>query len=178
MRTDDPVEQVRIAYADAYQIDNGYPHDARCLTFLPSRWLSADEAVEAVSCVGQYNAFTPDDTAAMLREVADLDPEARFLVAREGSPAVYVETDDPDGVEDILGPRSYDIEPSDAVAYADSKPDELGTIDVPGSTYSRERFREEGPDAAHWGCQHDEPPVEIDEWPEGDGRPIVRAWWD
>lgn len=178
MLDEDPVMQVRMAYADTG--GNPFHDDQRCLTFLTSRWMDLEEAIEALGVIGPYNAFDPGDVAEMLREIDGRVDGARFAVGREGSPAIYVEADDPDAVEDVFGPRRYEIDPEDRPdpddVFSPSHPDELGRYDTPGSSYSREKFAE-GEDA-HTMCLHDEPPVEVDEWVEGNGRPIVRAWWD
>lgn len=177
MKTDDPIRQTRIAYADANT--DGFGKDERCLSFLTSEWLTADRTREALQVIGQYNAFDPDPVGEMVSHIEDeIDPGALFAVGREGSPVVYVETDDPEAVIEFLGPVRYEAADYDRDdPFSSVHPDELGETEHVGSRITRERY-EEGDDDAHMMCRHDEPPVEVDEWAEAGDRPVVRAWWD
>lgn len=179
---DDLLEQVAIAYADAgpQRQSEAYDNDDRCLKFVTSGWFTSQEAVrEALSRIDSYNAFDDGRVMGMVKRAFQAD-DVRVAVAREGSPAIYLETDVPNQIVDIFGPTRYEADPD--LPFADVKPDELsysaeGDIDYRvGSNYARE------PDFdAHSMCRHDDgdEPVAVEDWatPNPD-RFVVRAWWD
>lgn len=140
-------EQVRQAYSDAY-----------CLHFLSSEFVDLKTAGEAVEFIGPYNRFDPETTREKFDEIAEVDPDALVAIGREGSPVLYIDTDEPEAVLEIF----------------DGYADELWEVDsenVGPSSYLE--------DGLHSWCDHSQPPV-----PEGaeasvsEGDSVVRAWFD
>lgn len=163
--------EIATAYADAGpQRDNDHhSNDMRCLSFLTSGWLTPDEAASAVELIGPYNAFDPDTVADMLDTVLENDPDALVAIGREGSPVLYVETDDPEAVVSVFG------------EWGEGTPDELSEVS-PGSVGSaRKDLYGDGDEQIdpHITCSHADPPVPVEEYAEPDpDRAHVRAWWD
>lgn len=175
-------EEVRTAFSDSVeQRDNyNYSHEDRCLSFLTSDWFdSAAAAREALESIGPYNAFDPETAGDILEAIVrDADPDARFAVGREGSPAIYVETDDAEAVRAVFD-RRWTNDDADA-PWQRAGPDELAVLDDPRAVGSARKYETIGPDLEpHNMCQHDEPPVDTENLaPVSDDREYVRAWWD
>jgi hypothetical protein len=159
------LSEVRVAYADAAQQvgDDRLDHGQRCLSFLTSGWFEDGDALAyALEAIGQYNRFEADKVAEHTRKISEQCGYVRVAVGREGSPVLYIETDDPATVKDVLA------------AYADEcwevNHDEVGNArKLAGDDYID----------AHNACRHDEPPVAAEDYAEpGDGRRVVRCWWD
>jgi len=147
------IHEVRQAYADAgmQRDDNAYTHDMRCLSFLTSEWVDADTAKRMAEFVGGYNYFNPEVAADLIDAVTDIDADATFAFGREGSVALYVNTDINGTVVAGVSQQEYRI-------------DEV-SADVMMHRHS------------HSMCRHDEPPVANDEQVTAEGG-FVRFWWD
>jgi hypothetical protein len=147
------INEVRTAYADAgmQRDDDAYTHDMRCLSFLTSEWVDADTAKRMAELIGGYNYFNPEVAADLIDAVTDVDPDATFAVGREGSVALYVNTDIRDTVVAEVSRGAYRV-------------DELSG----GVMMNRH---------SHSMCRHDEPPVPNDEQVTAAGG-FVRFWWD
>mgnify|MGYP000615539100 CR=1 FL=1 len=159
------VQEVRTAYADAgAQRDSAhFENDERCLSSLTSGWFEDGELLkEALDAIGQYNRFGPDKVATRTKELNELQGDIRVAVGREGSPVLYIETDDPDAVE----------------AAFEEYADECWEVDHDEVGTARKWADDDGRDA-HTMCRHDEPPVEVKDFAEpASGRSVVRCWWD
>jgi len=159
-------EQVKRAYADAHNIDNGYDHEQRCLSFLTSRWVAPGMAANLAAFIGPYNAFDPDTVVEKLSTLTDeADVEFTVAVGREGSPVLYFATEEPNKIRQVF----------------ESYADEFGEVEAPDIS-GKERYRDDDyPVDPHSSCRHDEPPVSFGH--EADGNPdgsltYLRAWWD
>lgn len=163
------IDEIKTAYADAGpQRDNDtYVKSMRCLDFLTSKWLTPDAAAQAVEYIDSYNAFDAGNVADALEATAEADDSALIAVGREGSPVLYVETDDADAVTSIF-------------ESMDGRPNEIGQVDADGVGLARKRLSDsEGEKYNHTMCSHENPPVEPSDFPETDpARAYVRAWWD
>lgn len=162
-------DEIRTAFADAgEQRDNdAYVKSMRCLDFLTSKWLTPDGAAQAVEYIDSYNAFDAGNVADALESIAEADDSALIAIGREGSPALYVETDD---AEAVLS----------AFKSMDGRPDELGRVDPDAVGLARERLSDgDAEKYNHSMCNHENPPVAAGDFPETDpARQYVRAWWD
>jgi hypothetical protein len=159
-------EQVKRAYADAHGIDNGYDQEKRCLSFLTDQWVDPQEAGDLVAFIGPYNAFDPDTVADKFYTlVTEADVNFRVAIGREGSPALYFATDEPEKIRRVF----------------ESYADEFAEVEAPDIA-GKERYREDDyPVEEHGSCRHDQPPVpqghEVRGDPERDVT-YLRAWWD
>lgn len=95
-----PIEATRHAYGDAGS--RNYPPVAgnqhRSLYF-HTDWLDADTAAECARLVPHYNAFDGELVAETIGEIeSETGGSARFVFARESSPALYVYTTKPERV--------------------------------------------------------------------------------
>lgn len=159
-------EQVKRAYADAHNIDNGYDHDQRCLSFLADQWVTPSKAANLVAFIGPYNAFDPQTVVEKFSTLTDeANVEFRVAVGREGSPALYFATEEPNKIRQVF----------------ESYADEFGEVEAPDIA-GKERYRDDDyPVDEHSACSHDAPPVVSGH--EADGSPdnsltYLRAWWD
>lgn len=164
--------QVETAYADTQ--GNGGFDSSRCLSFLMSEWVSPRDASELVEIIGGYNAFNPETVQEMLSDIERLDPTARVALGREGSPVIYVETEDPKGVLSIFDSQ-WNNE-NVASPWGRGAPDELWRIDLNISTVGKVRRT---PEYAHKSCAHTHPPVPDEKIADVDPeKDYIRAWWD
>ena len=159
------LSEVRVAYAESGQQrdDDRLDHDQRCLSFLTSGWFEDGDALAyALEAIGGYNRFDPDKVAEHTRKISEQCGYVRVAVGREGGPVLYIETDDPETVEEVIG------------SYADE------CWGVEHDAVGNARKWADGDDFdAHGMCRHDEPPVPVEDYAEpGDGRRVVRCWWD
>lgn len=161
-------EQVKRAYADGFpqEDDEDYDHDQRCLSFLTDQWVDPQEAGDLVAFIGPYNAFDPDTVADKFRTlVTEADVNFRVAIGREGSPALYFATDEPEKIRRVF----------------ESYADEFAEVEAPDIS-GREMYRaEDSHIEEHSMCNHDQPPVPVGH--EADGDPerdvtYLRAWWD
>lgn len=77
-------EEVRQAYADAWDHDSNSKYERRSLDFLASRWLSRDDARDILRrYVPSYNEFGP-------HLLDNLPAKCQVRIARDYSVAIYV----------------------------------------------------------------------------------------
>jgi len=159
------LSEVRVAFADAGQQrdDDRLDHDQRCLSFLTSGWFDDGDALAyALEAIGQYNAFESAHVAECTRKISERADEVRVAVGREGSPVLYIETDDA----------------STVLAYVGNYADECWEVEHDNVGTARKWADDDGMDA-HGMCRHDEPPVAVEDYAEPkDGKAVVRCWWD
>lgn len=172
-------EEIRTAYADAgpQREKSAFVDDIRCLSFLTSDWLTPEQARKAVQFIGGYNAFTPESAADIIAAIEKVDPDARFAIGREGSPVIYVETEDATA---IMGVIDGEWDNGQDSPFHNGAPDELSEVE-PGHVGSARKpvYQEEGGIEAHTMCQHSNPPVWVEDYAETtDENEYVRSWWD
>lgn len=174
------IDEVRTAYADAgkQREPPQYVSDMRCLKFLTSAWATPEVAVELVEYIGPYNAFDPEWVDAAMEQVHLTCDGALVAVGREMSPVLYVESDSPEAVMEVLRDE-YDVGDDDGT-FAPSGPDELSVVSA-GAVGTARKDPYGGDDGMdpHSTCTHDAPPVAVEDYADTDpDRSYVRAWWD
>ncbi len=71
------------------EVKRAYTERTRQLNFKASKAVPATALSITLKPIGRYNEFSPTRVATAIRSV---DPAARVIVAREGSPALYIKT--------------------------------------------------------------------------------------
>jgi len=160
--------EVRTAFADANPQDGeaAYTGGMRCLSFLTSAWLDPEVAKRTVQYIGPYNQFDPDVTGRMLDR---LPGDAMLAVGREGSPVLYVQTHRPEAAKGAFN------------THPGHSPDVLREVEPTfvGSARSPIYGQSDGLRDPHSACDHESPPVPVEEYaPTDDSARYVRAWWD
>lgn len=169
----DNVRCTREAYGDS---DVNYGTFRRRSLQFHTTWMDVEQAVECVREIPTYNGFRPDHVVAVLESLPET---VRVVVAREGSPALYLWTQDPKTVfsafasmtaaeslideeerkaAENLPLRSHSERAASPFVYP---PDELGG--VPESECDHYPVRVVGADIG--GLESGE-------------RTLIRAWWD
>jgi hypothetical protein len=114
------------AYGDTGCSRHGTP--SRSLLF-HTEWVDATTATECIREIGRYNRFDP---AYVVTAIDEMPNTARFVVAREGSPALYVWTERPGDVTDVFeecGSDAYDRQ-QELSAELSAIQDERDTDDI------------------------------------------------
>lgn len=143
------------------EVAAAYDDGSRCLNFLQSAFVPVEHALDLLDAVGRYDRFSPSDARERLRAVAELDPDARVAVGREGSPVLYVET------------TVTEATMTDIFEAAEAPPDEFWPVehDEVGP------FWADDPHAFCRGEAHADTVPDTMATPSGDA-PVFRAWWD
>jgi len=152
-----PPEEVMLAYSDAgpQRQDERYTRSDRCLNFILSGWVHADRARQLVTLIGDYNRFNPKRAMEAIGMTAFRDESARFLVGREGSPSLYIDTANPSRIVESMKSRQF---MADEVAVVSA--DQIGGL-------------------SHIMCEHTDAHAAYYAEPETDAdREYVRMWWD
>lgn len=168
------IENISVAYSDcaAQRQSDDYQHEDRCLSFCTSEWIEDMETLEtALKVIGPYNAFSPERIYDAFRMLEKSNIKNRVAVAREGSPCLYVETDEPHTVIDCFEDFAEVPEPDEMRSLADSEE----------FTQAQRQPEDRNDDIHHRGCQHEDPVVRdedqvsrnVEEYPH-----VVRLWWD
>jgi len=74
------------------EVRRAYTERTRRLNFHASRPVAATALSVTLKPIGRYNEFSPTRVATAIRGA---DPNAQVIVAREGSPALYIKTTRP-----------------------------------------------------------------------------------
>lgn len=155
----DPVRQIEEMYGD----DPGMPRskrvDGELRRSLHGHTRFAESREEELEMVGTVPAYNRYRASAVKRAVAEFSENAFVAVGREGSPVLYIWTDQAETVAGILEGIEPQTEDEADGIFGAGGPDELGAI----------------VDADHY------PVMNVGESPRmvGDGpNALVRAWWD
>jgi hypothetical protein len=152
-----PADEVRTAYSDCgpQREKASFSRKDRCLDFRLSNWVSGEEAEALVEYIGPYNAFTPRTGRDAIGLALYRDQDARFIVAREGSVCLYIETSKPDRVAQSMEARQ--VMADEVMLFEPSR-------------------MEEG---SHDMCRHDgDSPAYYQEPDTDPDTTYVRVWWD
>lgn len=156
---DTPIEQIREMYGDdpdMFGQENTVidGQNRRSLHGHTDWSQTIAEANKMVATVPQYNCYNP----VCVRDAVEQFPDDAFVaVGREGSPALYIWTDQAQTVGDLLDA----IEPAedDDSHFSARGPDELGAV----------------VDAEHYPTMAiGEPVSEVGDGPQA----LIRSWWD
>ena len=71
------------------EVKRAYTERTRQLNFLASRSVKASSLPPILKAIGRYNAFNP---ATVSRAINAVDPKAKVVVGREGSPVLFIKT--------------------------------------------------------------------------------------
>lgn len=82
------------------EVIDGEQTSVRFLTFRTDR-LKMDKAQEVIKAIGPYNGFNPGLVNEVLSQIADKYGPLSIEVGREGSPCLYVWTNDYAKLDDI-----------------------------------------------------------------------------
>lgn len=155
----DPIRQIEEMYGD----DPGMPRSKRIdgdlrrslhghTRFADSR----EQELKMVGTVPQYNRYHP---SAVQRAVEQFPDSAYVAVGREGSPVLYIWTDQCETVTEILDGITAENEDEEDGIFGAGGPDELGVI-VDAEEYPQMTVGES--------------PSTVGDGPQG----LIRAWWD
>ena len=98
-----PVEATQHAYGDAggrnYPPVNDRKHRS---LFFHTDWLDAETAKQCVREVDSYNAYSGELVADTIDDIDDATDGTMYVFGREMSPALYVYTDQPEAVQELV----------------------------------------------------------------------------